>query len=243
MTPMTPMTPSEPNPPNRLSTRDLSILEHVARYRISTGEVLHRLFFDGSRANAVTKVTSRLCEIHFLRRYPLHHPRTYFTLGPDGARRFGLPLSRTRPLGPQSLPIEYGVLSCATRGRRLHPRLTTRELLEVCPGLPDSLRDQACCLDETTSPPQLELIRVDLGGRPDHVARKCHSDIRSRRDIASIQSLLAQGRFQLIVVTGTTAKAASIGEAIDKHDWPNRFEIRMVVVPDLLPLIAGISDS
>lgn len=237
------MSPIESSQPAQLSTRDVSILEHVARYRISTGEVLHRLFFKGCRANAVTKVTSRLCEIRHLRRYPLHHPRTYFTLGPDGARRFGLPLSRTRPLGPQSLPIEYGVLSCATRGRRLHQRLTTRELLEVCPELPDSLSDQACCLDETATPPRLELIRVDLGGRPDHVARKCLADIRARDGIESVQTLMAQGRFQLIVVTGTTAKAASIGESLDQHTWPDRFEIHMVVVPDLLPLIAGISDT
>lgn len=237
------MPPKDTNHPVRLSTRDAAILEHIARYRISTAEVLHRQFFRGRRANAVTKVTSRLYGSGHLSRHPLYHPRTYFTLGPDGARRLGLPLSRTRPLGPQSLPVEYGVLSCVTRGSRRHQRLTVRELLELCPDLPTGLREQPCCLDETASPPRLELIRVDLGGRPDHVARKCVADVRSRSGIDSLQHLMAQGRFHLIVVTGTTAKAASICDALDQHPWPDRFQIHMVVVSDLLPLTAAISDT
>jgi hypothetical protein len=237
------MSPENTSKPVRLSVRDITILEHVARYRISTGEVLHKLFFHGCRANAVTKITSRLCRHQYLCRYPLNHPRTYFTIGPHEARRAGLPMARTQPLGPLSLPAEYGVLSCATRGRRLHQRLTTRELLVLCPDLPIDLRDRPCCLDETISAPRLELVRVDLGGQADHVARKCVADIRSRTGIDSIQSLMAQGRFHLIIVTGTTAKAAAICDALDQHPWPDRFQIHMVVVSDLVPLIAGISDT
>ncbi len=234
---------SKENRSARLSTRDIAILEHIARYRISTGEVLHKLFFVGRRANSVTKVTSRLCDIQQLRRYPLYHPRTYFTLGPDGAKRFGLSLTRTRPLGPQSLPVEYGVLACATRGRRLHQRLTCYELLKLCPDIPPGLQDQPCCVDESVAPPRLELIRVDLGGRPDHVARKCLADVRDRRKINSLQELMRQGRFHLVIVTGTTAKAAAICNSIDRHVWPDDFQIHLAVVSDLLPLIAGMSDT
>ncbi|MBI1315076.1 hypothetical protein GC176_27610 [bacterium] len=237
------MPPSETSRTVDLSARDVVILDHIARYRISTPEVLHRLFFDGSRANAVTKVTSRLCDIQHLRRFPLYHPRTYFTLGPEAAKRLGLPVSRTRPLGPQSLPLEYGVLSCATRGQHHHQRLTTRELLELCPDLPAGLTEQPCCLDDSVTPPRLELIRVDLGGRPDHVARKCQADVRSRSDVASIQQLMAAGRFRLFVVTGTLAKAGSITDSLQQHAWPEGFLIQMFVVSDLLPLIAGVSDT
>ena len=40
--------------------RDYAILRHVAHYRLTTRESLHRALFPGVAINAVTKVTSRL---------------------------------------------------------------------------------------------------------------------------------------------------------------------------------------
>jgi len=45
----------------------------------------------------------------------------------------------------------------------------------------EELLESPHCLDESRDPAVVELIRVDLGGKSDHVARKCHADIQLRR--------------------------------------------------------------
>ena len=43
--------------PTRLQDRDYELLEHVLRYRVTTREILHRLFFSDSEPNAATLAT------------------------------------------------------------------------------------------------------------------------------------------------------------------------------------------
>ena len=231
------------NKPTASPERDTALMKFIARYRVATNEVFHKRFFAGQQPNAVTKVTLRLCRSEHLRKFPLWHPRTYFTLGPVGAQQLGLPVSRTRPLGPQSLPTEYGVLSYATRGQQLRKRLTSRELLEQFPDLPARIVDQPWCQKPGSDPATLELVRVDLGGKPDHVARKCAADISEQSDASVLRSLMRDQRLSLVIVTGTTAKAASIQESLGRRFWPDGLQIRLAVVPDLLPLIARTNDG
>lgn len=75
------------------------------------------------------------------------------------------------------------------------------------------------------------------------MARKCHADAHARNDAQGFRALLGQERVVLVVVTGTTVKAASIRDALDNHVWPEGLQFRLAVVPDLLPLIAGGSDA
>lgn len=234
------MTKEKDNMP--LTERDRRILDHVARYRVTVSEVLHALFFPSQFPNAVTKVTSRLCQQDYLRRFPLYHPRTYFTLGPKGAQSLGQSANRTLPLGPQSLPTDFATLSYATLGGTERYRLTVHELMTRWPSFTDKqIVDAPHCADESTGDTVLELIRVDLGGKPDHVARKCRDDIDSRRRLKAFNELLKQGGFRLVVVTGTTEKAAAIRDSLDQHCWPDGLQLHLAVVPDLLQLTARIS--
>jgi hypothetical protein len=93
------------------------------------------------------------------------------------------------------------------------------------------------CLDEQHQ--LLELVRVDLGGPADHVARKCARDLTRRRHLPEFNSFVAQGRFRLAVVTATQEKAAAVRQALDHHDWPAGLLIHLSVVPKLLSLLAS----
>jgi hypothetical protein len=111
----------------RLGPRDHDIFDHVRRYRLTTRDVLHRLFFPEVKPNAVTKVTSRLCDSGFLNRFDLYESRDYFVLGAEAARLLGVPQKRTEGLGVQALPIEFAtLLYCTGAGDR--ERLTREEL-------------------------------------------------------------------------------------------------------------------
>lgn len=219
--------------------RDRLIVQHVGRFRITTNEVVHKLFFPHSQPNAVTKVTARLTAAGLLRQFPLYHPRAYFTLGEEGQAFLGLSGNRVLPLGPQSLPIEYGVLAYSTLGRVAHNRLSRRELQQQYPFLTEGLIEQPYTECENV----LELIRVDLGGSADHVARKCVRDIELRGACIEFSSLMLEGRFRLVVVTCTTEKAAVIRTALDQHLWPEGLQIHLAVVPDLILLTASLQNA
>lgn len=226
-----------------LTGRDQQILEHVFRHRMTTNGVLHKLFLRNRQPNAVTKITSRMCRECLLAKHPLHHPRVYYTLGPRGAQQLGVTSHRTCPLGPQALPTEFGALAYAALGPAYHQRLTTTEVGAHFPWLPEPLLDFPHCLDTSAQPPVLELIRVDLGGTPDHVARKCDGDIQARRQYREFQRLLDEKRFRLVVVTSSSHKAAAIRSALDQHLWPDGLQIHLAVVTQLLFLHARSSDG
>lgn len=219
--------------------RDRQILDHIGQYQMTTNEVLGRQFFARRQPNAVTKVTARLCRLDYLRSFPLYHPKTYFRLGPRGVTLLGLPQNRTLPLGPQSLPTEYGVLAFALLGHERHERLSRTDLVARYPNIPQGLLEQPYCLDRSGD--TLELVRIDLGGKPDHVSRKCRADIQARATTEPFAGLLAERRLRLVVVTCTTEKAAAIRDALGGRLWPDGLLIHLAVVSDLLPLIASLS--
>lgn len=223
----------------RMSNRDRQILDHVRRFRLTTNEVVQKLFLPNQQLNAVTKVTARLASSGLLRSFPLYHPRTYFTLGDEGAAYLGMPENRALPLGPQSLPTEFAVLSYATLGRGYRERLTREELSERYSISDRGLIEQPY----TDTDGVLELIRVDLGGAPDHIARKCKRDVELRVDSNEFRPVLEAGHFRLVVVTCTQEKSAAISSALNHHLWPDGLMIHLAIVPDLIFLTARLNDA
>ncbi len=231
------MTRRTPSTSPRLIRRNRQIIEHVIRYRLSTNGVIRGLFFSDQLPNAVSKITARLCDRGYLNKFPLVHPRSYFLPGPRVVQEFGIPVARTRPLGPQSLPTEYGVLAYATHGRHLLKRLTADEVRGGYPAFAKAWLDTPHCLNESARQPVLELIRVDLGGTADHVARKCKTDLAGRMAVVECRRLIETHRYRFVIVTGTVGKSAAITNALSAHAWPNGFPLHLVTIADLLPLL------
>lgn len=231
------MSSAKPKNRRQLSLRDRKIVEHLVRYRLTTVEVLCRVVLPGLSSNALSKIASRLCDAGYLRKYTLLHPTRYFVLSETGANSLGVGNHRAAPLGPQSLPLEYAILVYATLGKTPRRRLTAEEVLRKCPWLKPALAEAPHCEDEQHE--VLELIRVDLGGPADHVARKCAADVTARRRWREFATLLARRQFRLVVITATKEKAAAVRQALDRHDWPTGLLIHFSVVPQLLSLTAS----
>lgn len=228
------MTQRKPKTGSTLSIRDREIIEHVVRYRLTTNAVLRRTHLRGLSRSAAGKVIGRLCDLDLLQGFPLSHPSRYYVLSAEAARSFGVAANRSLALGPQSLPTEYAALVYATLGKEPRKRLTRKETLAICPWLPPALVQATHCLDETSS--VLELLRVDLGGPADHVARKCLADINARRRFSEFLPFLRRGTFRLVLITTTPGKALALRQAIDRHDWPSELPIHFSIVSDLLSL-------
>lgn len=230
------MTRPRSNIVGKLSARDRLVLDHVDRYRLTTIAALRHAPLRGLTRGAVSKIVVRLCDRQFLQSFPLSHPSRYFVLGTEGIRALGKSRHRSQPLGPQSLPMEFAALAYATLGNRLRRRLHPPEVTSRCPWLPSQLAAAIHCLDEQED--VLELLRVDLGGPPDHVARKCVADINTRRRFSEFPTLARAGKFRLVVITCTSAKAAALRQSLNRHDWPQDIPVHFSIISDLLSLIA-----
>jgi hypothetical protein len=227
--------PPTKNP--RLADRDYEMFHHVMRYHMTTREVLHRLFFSDAEENAVTKVTSRLVRHGYFNRYELYPPRTYFVLGSLAASLMGISPKKTKEFGPQALIREFATLAYCCLAEQPRKRLMVRELQEhhSC-YLQRNLDSSHYYLDNDGQTTRLAHIRVDYGGPPDHIVRKCKQDIDDRYAQESFRQLIDAGGFLVAIVTAREEKAAAIHEALKRHDWKNT-RFRIEVVPDLVHLI------
>jgi hypothetical protein len=229
--------PAEQKPRTRaVSDRDRKVIDHVARYHLTTIPVLTKAVLPGLSANAVAKIANRLSSGGYLQKFTLLHPARYFVLGNKAISMLGRSGRSGMAPGSQSLPIDYGVLAYATRGGQPRMRMYRSELLSLCPWLTDRLASAPHCYD--ASQKLIELIRVDLGGSADHVARKCTADLRKRLVIPDFARLVADRQFRLVVITATREKAVAIQHAMNRHEWPSGLTIHLSVVSHLLSLIA-----
>lgn len=234
--------PRRPTKNPRLGDRDYEIFDHLMRYRMTVREAIHKLYFEDSEPNAVTKVTSRLVDHGFLNRHELYGPRSYFTVGPEGARILGLSPKKTKALGPQALAQEFGALAYCLLTSDDRERLLVREVQQQFPALLCGKLDSShYYLDRDQERTRLGYIRVDQGGTPDHVVRKCRADLEERQRIPAWREVIEGDRFLIAVATVHEGKADAIRESLRRHSWPIRFRIE--VVPDLIQLIGRSSGA
>jgi hypothetical protein len=220
--------------------RDLLILDHVMRYRLTTPEVLHRLFFfEDADRNAVTKVTSRLCDREMLLSHQLYASFTYFTLGRHGARLTGLAAKKVRPLGPQALYREYGTLVFCCLANPPREKFRVSDVAAKFPQILarniDSSHYYTDCEGKTE---RLGYIWVEGGGPLDHIVRTVRQDIiERRRDIPLLRQNIDSGRFVVAVVTCNADKRNEIAAALRNIATPVFF--RVEAVPELIHLLRG----
>ncbi len=231
------MVTQDSHPLARLTLRGRRIIEHVVRDRLTTNEAVQALFFENSHPTSVTRTTAELCAQGWLVSFPLVYPTKYFRLGKRAASGFGLSLHATYPLGPQALPTEYALLRYTSTNHHKLRRLSSQELLSRHPWQKNSWLHAPHCLRCDADRSITELIRVDLGASPDHIARKCQTEINDRFLVDEFRTLLTESRFQLVVITGSTQKAAQIDAALSAHNWPAGMRFRIAVFSDLIPLL------
>ena len=224
-----------------LSPRDLAVLMHVDRFRLMTVSLIRRGPLAGLSRSGASKVLNRLIRSGYLSSFILKYPERYFVIGEEGIRLLGRGKHRVLPLGPQSLPIEYATAMHCLLSKIPKKRLQRREVDQQFPCFSDCPTETPICVEEISG--RVELLRIDLGGLANHIARKCREDIESRLKVVEFQSMVTSGRFRLVVITGMKEKADAIREALDRQKWPTGFQLHCSIVTDLLFLTARKSDA
>lgn len=229
----------------KTENRDELILAHIARYRITTVEMLSRAF--ALSPDAASKALSRRAP-RFVLSFPFVHPRVYYGLTTAGTRlaKVSPKLALSKPLGRQALARAYAVLAFCCAGEPQRHRLTEPELREDFPALfEDGFNCQAAdyLVQEFDGRPVLSRIFVHHAGNPVKFTEKCADHIGRLRRYRVMRELMEDGNFALIALTTgrwkkglEPALAAAFGRATP--DRP-RIAVHTYVVDELRDLYAS----
>ena len=231
--------------------RDDAILEHLRRFHLTTAEVLHRLFFPGSKLNAVRKVTARLIREKKIRAWQLFEQRKYFTLTPGQAARMGEDRSIGTPFQTQGLVNAYGVLQFAIE-TGTQP-FTKKEFEEKFPELvirgviarnyyidtepaDDGPPPASGSLPASGPKVRLGFVIVDYGTSPLTIRKKVHHVTARAYTLPRFARLIQNDGFVIAIVAPFEPKAELI-KAVLADEGPGLVRYRVVTSPELGELL------
>ncbi|MBX3412769.1 MAG: hypothetical protein KF708_08780 [Pirellulales bacterium] len=217
-----------------LSDRDLAILEHVARYRLSTDDVLTELFFpDAKTMSAVQSVTARLTRQRWLSKSQPLPRRNVYTLGP-GYTRLN-PKARIRPFTEQSLPAAMAILYYCVRNG--HKRLTMEELRSIDPGICEpGTRSSSLIVLSHAGGLGVSLLLVDRASPTRRVLWKVKRTVRQRVTRSFYLELIRAKRFSVTILVPVPDRAVALQQMF-RQDYRGSTPIFVCHVPEFAPFV------
>ena len=200
----------------RLTTRDQDVLDHIHRYRISTLEVLHRLFWlPPASLNSVSQVLQRLDG--YLHSAPLYGSRKYYLLTPSLARDYGEEDDFAKPLkSSQSLARHIAILEHCCMGDEPRDRITSREFKEGYPTYDISGVGRHSYFHTEDVPAKLRWLEVDARAKPRSRANACLEKFKKRLEHEPFRKLVKDGQFGVVLVTTSERKRQQLQRCFDK---------------------------
>jgi hypothetical protein len=223
----------------RLTPRDVEILNHIRAFRMTTMEVLHRLFFEGQDIEAVKSWQRRLRHAGFIETAHFIKPRKYIFLTGDAVQKlYGEPEKAGGALSPFVLARQYGALAFCCLTGSVHRKLTFREFREKFPALAENKRlpTDFYYIDKDTQPNRLGFIYVDHGRRAERIYQRYRQIVAQRYKLQTWrEQVINRDRFIVAVVVAKQEKRARVEEAFRARRPTVAY--RVEVVPDLIHLI------
>lgn len=199
----------------RLTPRDEAIIEHVCRYRITTIEVLHRLYFEpGATQNAVSQVLLRLINSGHLKRSekPIIGSQNYYQLTARTALEQGEEETFAHPPGATSLIFHYMMLEYCCLGEVRREHITSREIRTGFPSLNGRGIARHAYFHTHDEPVRIGWLEVDCGNRAETRAKKCLKQYKKRVEAPELRfaELEKEGRFGLVLIAPSEGKQRAL---------------------------------
>jgi hypothetical protein len=213
------------------TARDRHILHHVQRYRLTTRDVLKRLFFSQAGESAVSKVLARLVADGALCGCRLGNGFGYYVLGRQGMDAVGATAASGRPFSEQTLPVAFGFLAfCITSGVR---RLTADEFRRAFPLLcRDRMKAGSYYVDARSTPHRLGTVLVDRGNPPKLILHKLQRLSAQQYRAPAFAELIQTGRFCVTILTAWPLKQRLLDSAI-RLAFRGPLRVEVATVPEL----------
>lgn len=216
----------------RLGPRDRAILRHVARFRMTTIDALHRTFFAGKRRDAVKSTVRRLCgrarRDGYLHAEPLDARRVYYRLTSRATNLLGLGKDHARPLGLQARIRRYAVLwlLCIEESADRVP-MTPRDFPEQFGVAGHRLPRAHFYIEERHGgETRLGYAVVDHGRHPRRIYRNVARTLQRFLRHGWLDEFIAAGAFDVAVLTVSEPKRRSLQRGLEPY-------LRKVLEPDL----------
>jgi hypothetical protein len=195
------------------SLRDRQILDHVARYRLSTSQFIQRQFFPEAGKSAVSKVVGRLVAEGCLRECRLANGFSYYVLGRAGRELVAAAAEADRPFTEQSFPLAYGFLAfCLAHGVR---RLTSSEFqLKFPEHCRPRMKTGSFYADARQTPARLGAVLVDRGNPPKLILRKLQRLLAQHYRLPNFAARIQAGQFCVTILTAWPLKQRLLATAV-----------------------------
>lgn len=225
----------------RLQPRDDEILrEHFGAFRISTYEVLHRVFWPESGIDAVKKWVERMHAAGHLQTADLYAKVSYLFLTQEGSVRAKLPERYSRPLDDTHLAKLYGALSLCCLGPVPYRKLLAQEFESKFPELCVNdletgwyYRDHDFQDERFQARVRIGYIYVDVSRKLKDVKRRFEEVLSKRLGVQAWRETIDRGQFIYTIVTTTASRQGQLERYI-KPSAPPTVPVRYAVRRDLL---------
>lgn len=218
------------------------VLAHVARYRLSTFAAISRLpAFADYGPRRLRQLLRQCRDRGLLSSALLHHGVRYWFLTARGAERCRLDARRAGPLSEPAKIRAYAMLVFCCLSQTSRHRMTAQDFEEKFtplyrPGMPGTY------YFDPAGHGQLGMARIDAGhyGRWDRVVETVREDLSAHLRRPAWRKLIDAGRFELAILTVFPQKAERLREAISRRPVLQAVPVRIVALPELLPLVGSI---
>ena len=220
------------------------VLNHVARYRLTTTDALEALELPEMATHKQKHDALKHCtRMGWLGSDWLIRGKRYWYLT-GSLERFGIVAKRCGPLSEPAKLRAYAMLSFYCGQNSVRHKLTRIEMAKHFPeldrsGLPDRY------YFNTENKGRLGLVRYDFGhhGRWDRVVEATKRDIRSHLIEPGIRHLISGDRFEISILTVLPQKAQRLRTVFERHSASLRIPIGVYEFPQLVPLITSFTET
>lgn len=213
-----------------------ALIDHVARYRASTDDVVRELFFAEAKSmTTVQRAVAKVIARGWLDKFQAAGRRNIYVLGRN-FERSRAQQGTTSSFSEQSLPATLAILYFCVRHR--HRRLTVPELREVDSRLcATGLRNSAYYVERTQTKLGLSLMLVDSGRPVRRLTWKVKRLVGQRAKRDGYRAWMLDRRFSITILTAFPAKQAQVAAAFAKTDR-RLVPVRVALVPEIAPYLA-----
>lgn len=219
------------NPVTKPSLRDYQIIDHVARYRLSTIPFIQQHFFPDTGKSAVSKVIGRLVDNDYLRGCRLANGFNYYVVGRQGRELTGAAADADRPFTEQTFPVAYGFLAfCSAHSIW---RLTSSEFQSMFPEhCRPRMKTGSYYTDVRHTPARLGTVLVDRGNPPKLILRKLERLRIQHYRLPKFAERILAGEFCVTILTAWPLKQRLLTTAVHLG-LRAAVPVEVVTVPEL----------
>ncbi len=220
------------------------VLNHVARYRLTTMDALETLELPEPATHKQKNDALKHCtRMGWLGSDWLIRGKRYWYLT-GSLEGFGIVAKRSGPLSEPAKLQAYAMLSFCCGQNSVRHKLRRVEMARHFPeldrsGLPDRY------YFNTENKGRLGLVRYDFGhhGRWDRIIDATKQDIRSHLSEPGTRRLISAGRFEISILTVLPQKAHRLRTVFEPYSASLRIPIGVYDFPQLVPLITSFTET